>query len=57
MTVVYVKVPGATPDTYTMDHSTTLILIDPQGQLAGYFTSPHQRDALVADLTQVLKKK
>ncbi len=57
MSFVYTKVPGATPQTYTLDHSTALMLINPQGQLAGFFTPPFQREALVADLTTLLKKK
>lgn len=57
MSFVYVKVPGATPETYTMDHSAALMLINPDGQLAGFFTAPHRREAMVADLTAVIKKK
>lgn len=57
MSFVYAKVPGATPETYTMDHSAALMLINPQGQLAGFFTAPHRREALAADLTTLLKKK
>lgn len=57
MSFVYTKVPGATPETYTMDHSAALIVINPQGQLAGFFTAPHRQKALVTDLTTLLKKK
>lgn len=57
MSFVYTKVPGATPETYTMDHSAALMLINPEGQLAGFFTAPHRRAALVADLTDLLKQK
>lgn len=57
MSFVYTKVPGATPETYTMDHSAALMLINPQGQLAGFFTAPHRHQALVADLTNLLQKK
>lgn len=56
MSFVYTKVPGATPETYTMDHSAALMLINPEGQLAGFFTAPHRRAALAADLTTLLKK-
>ena len=52
--VAYAKVPGDSPETYTMDHSAALILINPQGQLAGYFTAPLQAPALIADLEQLL---
>jgi protein SCO1/2 len=35
---------------YTVDHSTAFVLIDPEARLAGYFSAPHQREALAADL-------
>lgn len=54
MGFVYMKVPGGSPDTYTIDHSSALILINPQGQVAGYFTQPLRLDALVADLGRLL---
>ncbi len=41
--------PGA-GDEYTVDHSTALVLIDPEARLAGYFSAPHATDALAADL-------
>lgn len=52
--VAYAKVPGDSPENYSMDHSAALILINPQGQLAGYFTAPLQAPALIADLKQLL---
>ena len=55
MSFVYTKVPGATPETYTMDHSSALMLVNPKGELAGFFTAPHRREALVADLKGLLK--
>ena len=56
MSFVYVKVPGSTPETYTMDHSTALMLINPDGQLAAFFTAPHRPDVLAADLKTLLGK-
>ncbi len=41
--------PGVGDD-YTVDHSTAFVLIDPEARLAGYFSAPHQPDALAADL-------
>ena len=57
MSFVYAKVPGATPETYTMDHSSALMLINPQGQLAGFFTAPHVKKTLASDLSNLIKKK
>lgn len=51
--VAYVKVPGSQDGNYTMDHSAALVLLNPQGQIAAYFTPPHQVDALVHDLKQL----
>jgi protein SCO1/2 len=44
-----VRNPGV-GDEYSVDHSTALVLIDPEARLAGYFQAPHARDALAADL-------
>ncbi len=54
--VAYAKVPGGAPGEYSMDHSAALILINPRGELAGYFTGPFQADLLLADLKQVLER-
>lgn len=54
MGFVYMKSPGATPDSYTVDHSSALILVNPDGQVAGYFTQPLRIDALVADLSTLI---
>jgi protein SCO1 len=54
MGFVYMKSPGATPETYNVDHSSALILINPQGQVAGYFTPPLRVEPLVADLRGLL---
>lgn len=52
--LAYVRVPGATEGEYTMDHTAALVLIDPQGRVAGYFPPPHKADTLAADLARVL---
>jgi protein SCO1/2 len=35
---------------YSVDHSTAFVLIDPRARLAAYFSAPHEREALAADL-------
>ena len=50
LAIAYQKVPGNTPDTYAMDHTAALILINPQAQVVAYFSPPFQPDVLVADL-------
>ncbi len=57
MSFVYTKVPGETPETYTMDHSSALMLLSPEGHLAGFFTPPFAKPALVADLTAIVSKQ
>lgn len=52
--IAFVKVPGATDADYTMDHSAALVLINPTGQVAGYFPPPHKADTLAADLARIL---
>lgn len=44
-----VRNPGVGGD-YTVDHSTALVLIDPEARIAGYFTPPHDIGLLAADL-------
>lgn len=56
MSFVYMKVPGATAETYTMDHSAALILIDNAGQVTAFFTPPHKVDDLAADLKTIIGK-
>lgn len=52
--VAYVRVPGASPDAYTMDHSAALILIDPQARIAGYLTPPFDATRVGADLHRIV---
>jgi protein SCO1/2 len=54
LSLIYAKVPGATPESYTMDHSAALVLVNPQAQVAGYFLPPHRPQALSADLARVV---
>lgn len=53
---VYEKVPGQTPQSYLMDHSSALILVNPKLQLAGFLTPPFKTGDLVADLKQLVEK-
>lgn len=39
---------------YTVDHAATLVLIDPQGRVAAYFSPPHTVEALSADLRRII---
>ncbi len=50
----YAKVPGSTPESYQMDHSAALALVNPQAQIVGYFSPPFDGDKLAADLRRVI---
>jgi protein SCO1/2 len=39
--VVYAKVPGPAPGGYSVDHSSSVLLIDPQGRFYGVLAAPH----------------
>ncbi|KAF1709958.1 hypothetical protein CSC70_09760 [Pseudoxanthomonas kalamensis DSM 18571] len=55
LSLVFVKVPGPDfeqhPDNYTMDHSAAIVLLDPQGRMAGLIRQPLQTQAIADDLT------
>ncbi len=53
---VFLKVPGATPESYLMDHSAALMLINPRAELAGYLTPPFKADVIAADLEPLLQR-
>jgi protein SCO1/2 len=53
--IAYAKVPGADAQTYTMDHTAALILVDPQARITAYFTPPHKLDDMSADLATLMK--
>lgn len=52
--IAYAKVPGAGADSYQMDHSAALILLNPQAQIVAYFSPPFDQARLAADLRQLV---
>ena len=51
--MVFMKVPppeGVPADQYSVDHSATMAVLDPQGRMAGLLRPPLQPDAVAADL-------
>jgi protein SCO1/2 len=48
--VPYRKIPMK--GDYMMDHSTAIMLVNPDGQLAALFTGPHVADVLVRDVSR-----
>ncbi|HUG98481.1 MAG TPA: SCO family protein [Gammaproteobacteria bacterium] len=51
--LAYIVVPYG-EDSYTVDHSAALVLIDPRARTAGYFKPPLRAEALAADLAPVV---
>jgi protein SCO1/2 len=52
--VFYQKVPGSTPDTYSMDHSAGSYIFDPQGRLRLYVRHGQPADKVAADIKLLL---
>jgi protein SCO1/2 len=53
--VMFIKVPnGPGPFDYSIDHSASLLIIDPQGRLAGLMRPPQRADAIAADLITLM---
>lgn len=52
LSLVFMKVPGSSgdPADYTVDHSATLVLLDPQARMAGVVQPPFGIQALAEDL-------
>ena len=44
---VYTKVPGSSADSYLVDHSSAVLLVNPQGRLQGIFAAPHVAQDMV----------
>jgi protein SCO1/2 len=55
--VFYAKVPGKTPDTYTMDHTAGSYVFDTKGRVRLFTRYGMGAEALQADLKQLLDEK
>lgn len=58
--MVFQKAPGKhfeqNPDDYTMDHSASIAVLDPQGRLAGLIRPPFNPQAIAGDLKTLTEK-
>jgi protein SCO1 len=54
--IIYQKQPGATPGSYTMDHSAGTYIFDPQGRLRLYVSYGQGPDVFAHDLRELLRK-
>lgn len=53
--VIYNKVPGKTPDSYSMDHTAATFVFDREGRIRLYVRPGQGIQPLVSDLRQLLK--
>ncbi|WP_431260671.1 SCO family protein [Roseateles chitinivorans] len=52
--IYYAKVPGKTPDSYTMDHTAASFLFDPQGQVRVFSRYGAGAQALMGDIKTLI---
>jgi len=45
--IAFAKMPGEEPGTYTVDHSASIVVIDPQGRYRGFIKAPHKAQSLI----------
>jgi protein SCO1/2 len=53
--VVYAKVPGAAPSSYSVDHSSSVLLVDPRGRFYGVLAAPHVAQNIVEAFPRMAK--
>lgn len=52
--VLYMKIDTPGEATYTMDHSASILLVDPALNTVGLFSPPHSVDAITHSVTQII---
>jgi len=58
LSMVFMKVPapeGTPPEQYSVDHSASLAVLDPQGRMAGVIVPPLDPKAIASDLSALTK--
>ena len=48
--VAFGKVPGATPGSYLVDHSASIVVVNPAGEYVGFIKAPHNAENIVTIL-------
>jgi protein SCO1/2 len=56
--VVYAKMPGASgnENDYLVDHSSAVLLINPQGQLTAFLNAPHTPGSILDSVNKIVRK-
>jgi len=60
MSVVYMKMPaeaGSDAGAYLVDHSSALLLLNPEGRLQAFLNPPHEPTTLLRDLEKITSQK
>lgn len=57
MSVMYMKMPGTSGDEndYLVDHSSSVMLINPQGQLAAFLGAPHTPSSILDSVNKIVR--
>jgi len=55
--VVYMKAPGASgqENDYLVDHSSSIMMINPQGELAAFLSAPHTPSSVIDSVSKIRK--
>jgi protein SCO1/2 len=59
LSLVFAKMPaeeGRPADEYTMDHSATIVVLDPEGRMAGVIQPPFDPNAIASDFTALTRE-
>ena len=56
LSVLYIIPPHQVGESYTVDHSSTVLLIDPDARLRAIFTPPHDPATLAADFARIRQR-
>lgn len=48
LNVAFGKVPGYEPGTYLVDHSASIVVVDPSGRYHGFLKAPHRPDKMAS---------
>ncbi len=56
--VVSMKVPGSSGDEkdYLVDHSSSIVLLDPEGRIAAFLKAPHTPDSILQSVEKVINR-
>ena len=54
--VIFGKAPGTTPNKYLMDHSSAVLLTNPEGKWRGVFAAPHVPQQILDGFLAILRR-